>query len=205
MALGLLNYGVGNLGSLGNSLTHLGIPFRIASTADDLAGLSHVLLPGVGAFAPAMACLRERRLDAALRAHVQAGGRLLGICLGMQLLFDSSAEGGRHPGLGLVPGSVEPLDATDPTLRIPHMGWNDVTAAPHSRLLTGCGQHPDFYFVHSYRCLPTDATAITGTCVYGSAFAAVVEAGTVMGCQFHPEKSQRNGLAVLRAFAELPC
>lgn len=204
--IGIISYGVGNLTSVCNSLERIGVRFELVERPEDLARHVKLLLPGVGAFAGAAARLRDRDLGEAIIERARSGKvQLLGVCLGMQLLYESSAEGGRHEGLGLVPGTVERLGAEDDALRIPHVGWNSVAAAPGSRLLAGCGSAPDFYFVHSFCGLAVDRQAVAGTCTYGRTFDAVVEAGNVMGCQFHPEKSQRHGLRVLQNFAALPC
>lgn len=204
--IGVLNYGVGNLASVCNSLDRLGIRFELVESPEDVARHVKLLLPGVGAFAGAAARLRERDLDTAIVERSRAGSALvLGVCLGMQLLYESSAEGGRHDGLGLIRGTVEFIGDGDNQIRVPHMGWNSVVAAQDSRLLEGCGSNPDFYFVHSFCGVAADRRVVAGTCTYGRTFDAVVEAGNVMGCQFHPEKSQGHGLRVLQNFAALPC
>jgi glutamine amidotransferase len=204
--IGVVDYGVGNLTSVCNSLERIGVRFAVLRSAEEVAHYPKLLLPGVGAFSTAVVELRSRNLDHAIVESVQSQrAQVLGICLGMQLLYDSSSEGGRHAGLGLLPGTVEYLGEGHTDLRIPHMGWNSVRASRDSRLLAGCGQDPDFYFVHSYCCLARDRSVVTGSCIYGRDFDAVVEAGNVMGCQFHPEKSQRDGLRVLRNFAMLQC
>ena len=204
--IGVVGYGVGNLTSVCNSLEHVGISFALVESPEDVARFSKLVLPGVGAFAAAAGELRARNLDRAIVDSARARNvQVLGICLGMQLLYDSSVEGGRHAGLGLLPGTVEYLGDGQDDLRIPHIGWNSVKVKPGSRLLVGCGTDPDFYFVHSYCGRAHDSMAVAGTCTYGREFDAVVEAGNVMGCQFHPEKSQRLGLRILQNFSMLPC
>lgn len=201
----MVSYGVGNLTSVCNSLQRVGVGFELVESPDQVRRHKKLLLPGVGAFAAAADRLRSRNLDEAIVDAVRSEStQVLGICLGMQLLFDASMENGRHAGLGLLPGTVEFMGG-DTNLRIPHMGWNSVTPRPLSRLLAGCGSNPDFYFVHSYACVARDRSAVAGTCNYGREFDAVVEAGSVMGCQFHPEKSQQHGLRILRNFAGIPC
>lgn len=205
-SIGIVSCGIGNITSVGNALHRVGAAWALVETPSDVARFRKVILPGVGAFGPAMSRLREAGLDRALVEGVRgAGTHLLGICLGMQLLFETSTEHGVHAGLGLVPGTVELLGQDDPALRVPHIGWNSVVPAASSRLLAGCGPSPDFYFVHSYACHAADRATVGGTCEYGGAFDAVVESGPVFGCQFHPEKSQRPGLQVLKNFSEIPC
>ena len=130
---------------------------------------------------------------------------LLGICLGMQILFESSVEHGYHRGLGFIEGDVLFLGESDRGLTIPHVGWNDLSVRSGSRLLKGLPNEKSFYFVHSYYCHVTDKSVVTGTVEYGIYLAAVVESGNIFGCQFHPEKSQKNGLSVLRNFDEIIC
>jgi glutamine amidotransferase len=188
----LVDAGGANLGSVRVALERLGVRVRLARDADDLRGAGHVLLPGVGSAAHAMALLRERGLAEVLgRLEVP----LLGICLGMQLLFDASDEGD-VACLGLLPGRVRRLPSA-PGLRVPHMGWNTLEPRAPSRLLAGLDRAAQFYFVHGYA---APASAAVATCRHGDAFAAVVEQGLVAGTQFHPERSAGAGARVLANF-----
>jgi glutamine amidotransferase len=158
------------------------------------------VIPGVGAFRDAIARLRERGLAQALRDVAAAGRPVLGVCLGMQLLASRSTEFGSHEGLDLIAGSVELIE-TDPALRIPHVGWNDLTVRRPDAVLGVLGPEPTFYYVHSYEFLPEDPESVTGVTDYGRPVTACVGAGNVFGVQFHPEKSGPDGLALLSAFA----
>jgi imidazole glycerol phosphate synthase glutamine amidotransferase subunit len=189
--IGVVDGGSGNLRSLENALVALGRSSRRVAAPEGLAGVDPVILPGVGHFGAAARSLKDRGLDAALRTHVTTGGRLLGICLGMQLLFEGSAEAPGVPGLGLLPGTCAALDA--PGLKVPHMGWNRLVFSPGNRRV-------EAYFVHSFAvgAWPADRPADwTAVCAYGREFLAAFRAGNLVGCQFHPEKSGRWGLAFL--------
>lgn len=199
----ILDYGVGNLFSLKASLAAIGQEAHISADPQEIAAADRLILPGVGAFADAIAKLRACGLDRVLCGEAARGKPILGICLGMQLLFTHSFEFGRHEGLGLIPGSVRPIaDMIPPELKIPHIGWN--------RLDCGTPRHPLFrdlspedcvYFVHSFAA--TDcANDVIASSEYGAALTAAVARGNVMGCQFHPEKSGSVGLSILRAFCE---
>lgn len=202
--ISVLDYGIGNLASVMNALRYIGVECEPIESPRQVKSSGRLLLPGVGAFEPAITRLRERGLDDALVEHARIHGRpLLGICLGMQLLLGESAESGRHRGLGLIDGVVRNLGEIAPGLVVPHVGWNDVVPTRPSRLLGEDSPVQACYFVHGYYCDITDAAHVAGQTSYGSRFASVLEAGNVYGCQFHPEKSQRAGLAMLRRFAEL--
>lgn len=182
--IGILEYGCGNLASLENALEVLGFAHQRVGTPEALAACDRLILPGVGHFGHAMSNLRERGLEAALKAWDRP---LLGICLGMQLLFEGSTEAPDAPGLSLLPGRFEAF--TDPALKVPHMGWSPLTFQ---------GRTPPVYFVHSYR-LPRweGPPADLGTATYGDPFIACFRSGRLSGFQFHPEKSSREGLALL--------
>lgn len=200
----VLDTGLSNLDSIVRALEVCGGVAATARAAPDLARAGRVVLPGVGAFPDGMRALTERGLDTALREHAAAGRPLLGVCLGMQLLASSSTEGGTvTPGLGLVPGEVVRLEP-DAHERIPHIGWNEVDHRAESPLLEGIDDGADFYFVHSYH-LRAVGSAVVATTPYAGGFASVVGAGCVAGVQFHPEKSQRRGMQLLRNFLEAPC
>jgi glutamine amidotransferase len=158
-------------------------------------------VPGVGAFPPAMARLRELGLDDVVREQVGAGAPVLGICLGFQLLYTRSEEHELVDGIGLLSGTVTRLQA--PGLKVPHMGWNEVVLERPSALTEGFGATASFYHVHSYAARPDDEAEVVGRGEYGERFVSIVERGTIMGAQFHPEKSSRNGLALLRNFTRV--
>ena len=204
--IAIVDYGVGNLFSLASSVRSLGAEVRVTRSAEDLCAADHILLPGVGAFADAMDKLRATGLVPVLREQA-AVTPLLGICLGMQLLFDCSSEYGDHAGLGLIPGRVCPLadDLADPALKVPHIGWNALHITP------GRADDPLFryvkdgeyvYYVHSYYAKHC-AESTLATSDYSIPVTGAVRRGLVYGTQFHPEKSGDTGLRLLRAFAEL--
>lgn len=195
-AVALVDAGGANLGSVRYALERLGVSPVQVRDADGLRGARRVILPGVGAARPAMALLRERGLDAALRALEVP---LLGICLGMQLLFEASEEGDVAT-LGLLPGRVTRLHGTT-TERIPHMGWNSIEPIRASALLRGIGPEAQAYFVHGFAAPVTDDCV--ATCTHGDRFAAVVERGRVAGAQFHPERSAALGARLLANFLGL--
>ena len=197
--IAVVDYGMGNKRSVEKALEHVGASPRITASAAEIRAADAVVLPGVGAFPEAMRRLRATGLDAVVRERAGAGVPLLGICLGMQLLFESSTEHEGAAGLGLLRGEVSALRA--PTL--PHIGWNEVAFSRESPLTAGLGDAAAFYHVHSFVCRPEDADDVVGRGDYGERFASIVQRGTVMGAQFHPEKSSRDGLELLRNFARL--
>lgn len=201
MSVSVIDYGLGNLGSVVNMFKRIGTEVRTISTPDEVAASERVLLPGVGAFDHGMSRLAETGLDSALRDFAGTGKPFMGICLGMQLLLDSSEEG-ELPGLGVIHGESRKFDPT-PGLRIPHMGWNPVVAQREDSLLDGLEADNRFYFVHSYRVVPADDADTLGVTDYGVDFASMIRSGNVMGAQFHPEKSHFFGMTVLRNFANL--
>ncbi len=201
--VGLIDYGMGNLRSVQNALEKLGASVFIAREGGDLAKADRLVLPGVGAFGDAMANLHARGWVEPM-AHFALSEQkpFIGICLGMQLLAERGTEYGEHRGLGWLPGAVLKLDR--PGARIPHMGWNDVRAVNKSGLLRDLGDGASCYFVHSYAFVPSDPAIVSGLTDYaGKDFVSVVERGNLVGAQFHPEKSQKHGLAILQRFLEL--
>jgi glutamine amidotransferase len=202
MNIGVIDYGMGNRRSVEKALAHVGARVSVTHDHDELDECDGLVLPGVGAFPKAMRNLRELGLAELIRARVEDGTPLLGICLGMQLLFDRSEERGATPGLGLIAGEVTRLQADG--LRIPHIGWNEVRFERPSPLLAGL---PDrgcpFYHVHSFAARPTDHDTVVGTCEYGEQFVTCVGRGSVFGVQFHPEKSSLNGLRMLDSFVAI--
>ncbi len=204
MKAALIDYGAGNLRSVANALRELGIDPLITASAADLTDATHLILPGVGSFGDCMAQLQSRNLIEPIQDWVAAGKPYLGICLGYQLLFDSSEESPGVAGLGIVPGVVRRFQQT-PGLKIPHMGWNSaVPRKPDTGNWAGLGAEPYFYFVHSYFPVPDDASVIAAETTYGAdTFAAAIEMPNLLACQFHPEKSQDAGLRLIRNFLGL--
>jgi len=192
--IAIVDYGMGNRRSLEKALAHVGAASVITSDHDAIRGADAVILPGVGAFPEAMRHVNRLGLADVLTGLTQP---LLGICLGMQLLFESSSEHEGAAGLGILPGTVTPLQSP----RLPHIGWNLVTFERDSVLTEGIGRQAAFYHVHSFACRPADPDDVVGTSEYGERFVSVVERGNVMATQFHPEKSSRDGLRLLSNFA----
>ena len=202
MEIAIVDYGVGNLFSLACSARAVGAEARVASDPEEIKSADLLILPGVGAFEDAAGKLSASGMARAVKEHAAAGKPLLGICLGMQLLFEKSFEYGEHAGLGLVPGAVRPLSfAAEKGLKIPHMGWNSLEIKQKSPLFKYVKNGDFVYFVHSYHaeCPLEYVTAVSD---YGGEVTACVRRENVFGCQFHPEKSGGTGLGILRAFCE---
>lgn len=200
----IVDYGAGNLRSVHQALIHLGAAVAVHSDPDRLKGFSHLVLPGVGSFRRAMELIRCRGLDQLLCERVAEGVPLLGICLGMQLLASRSSEDGETTGLGLIAGDVDRF-AFDPAgcgLKIPHVGFDALSPVAGSRLFAGFAQDADFYFTHSYRLRCAAAEPVAAQAWHGEPYVAAVEQGALAGTQFHPEKSQANGLKLLLNFLE---
>ncbi len=199
----IVDYGVGNLFSLRSSLESVGADVIVTSDVRQLKEADKIILPGVGAFADAAQKLRSLGLDEQLKELAADGKPIMGICLGMQLLFEKSYEYGEHRGLGLIPGSVVPIsDAIPSDLKVPHIGWNSLSFGGKNSKLFRYIKEGDFvYFVHSYYAADCDDYVIASA-QYGVPLTAAVERGNVCGCQFHPEKSGSVGLNILRAFCE---
>ncbi len=194
----ILDYGVGNLRSVEKALEHIGATATISADPAEVRGADGLILPGVGAFPKAMERIRERGLDELIVEARDAGVPILGICLGLQLLFDSTTELGGAEGLGLLAGEVDGLDA--PGLKIPHIGWSPVRWEKESRLAEGIDSETPFYLVHSFAPKP-ESDDLLGTAAYGARFACAAERDNVYGVQFHPEKSSAAGLRLLSNFA----
>lgn len=199
--IGIVDYGMGNRRSVEKALAHVGARASISADPHDLAACDGLVLPGVGAFPAAMAALGRLGLDDVVREQVAAGMPLLGICLGMQVLFDSTTELGGAAGLGLLAGEVRALPAGG--LRIPHIGWNRVTWRRPSALTAGLPAACAFYHVHSFVAAPGDPADVLGEGDYGGPFVSAVAREPVFGVQFHPEKSSTHGLALLENFAAI--
>ena len=202
--IAIVDYGVGNLYSLCSSLRAIGADAIVTPDADVLRAADRIILPGVGAFADAAAKLRATGLDQVICEQAAAGKKIMGICLGMQMLFEKSYEYGEHDGLGLIPGRIVPMAGYIPEdLKVPHIGWNPlIFKGERHPLLRYLKEGDCVYFVHSYFAADCDDSVIA-TAEYGRELTAAVARGNVMGCQFHPEKSGPVGLSILRAFCEL--
>ena len=200
--IGIVDYNMGNLASVKNAFDKIGAKAEIVSDPDKLNDYEKLLFPGVGAFGDAMEHLRDTGLDEAMKEFVKSGKYVLGVCLGMQLLFESSEEFGEHEGLGIIPGKVVRFDKKiQKTHKVPHMGWNKMFFKGHSPLFEGL-ENPYLYFVHSYHVVCEDDFAI-GKTVYGYEFVSAVNKENVFGFQPHPEKSHKAGLRVLQNFVKL--
>jgi imidazole glycerol-phosphate synthase subunit HisH len=197
--IAVVDVGMGNRRSVEKALEHVGARPVLTADHEVVRGADALVLPGVGAFPEAMRRLTASGLDAVVRERVADGVPLLGICLGMQLLFERSDEHEGAAGLGLLAGEVTALRAP----RLPHIGWNEVAFERSSPLTAGLGEGAAFYHVHSFVCRPADRADVVGRGDYGERFASIVARENVMGVQFHPEKSSRDGLALLRNFARL--
>jgi glutamine amidotransferase len=198
--VGIVNYGMGNLRSVEKALERVGAEPLISDEPEPLGRADGLILPGVGAFPKAMERIRERGFDDYLSSRIVAGTPVLGVCLGMQLLFERSTEGGGADGLGLLRGGVERLDA--PGLKLPHIGWSPLRLQRGSALTEGLADGEPFYFVHNYAPRP-EPEELLGSADYGERFAAVVGRHPVYGAQFHPEKSSTAGLRMLASFVSI--
>jgi imidazole glycerol-phosphate synthase subunit HisH len=197
--IAIVDYGMGNRRSAEKALEHVGARPALTADHDTVRAADAIVIPGVGAFPEAMRRFRAAGLDELIRDRAEAGVPILGLCLGMQLLFESSTEHEGARGLGLLAGEVTPLRAP----KVPHIGWNLVTFERPSALAGGLGEAAAFYHVHSLACRPADPADVVGRGEYGERFVSIVERGNVMGVQFHPEKSSRDGLALLRNFTRV--
>jgi glutamine amidotransferase len=200
--IAIIDYEMGNLRSVQKALERVGHAATITSDPAVLADAQKIVLPGVGAFRDAIAALRERKLVEPIRAAIESGKPFLGICLGLQLLFDKSYEDGEHQGLGVFPGEVVRFNV--PTeYKVPHMGWNQLRFRSRPPIFEGVEDGAHFYFVHSYYVVPKDASLIATETEYPRAFCSSVWRDRLFAVQFHPEKSQSAGLRLLKSFAEL--
>jgi glutamine amidotransferase len=200
----VIDYGMGNLRSVYNAFRHIGIEAELATTPRPLADAGAIVLPGVGAFGETMKNLeRMGFVEALQREVIEKGKPFLGICIGMEVMLTRSFEHGEHAGLAWIAGDVRRFDNSPPqqNLRVPHVGWNSVDFDRADPLVQDLGGRQDFYFVHSYYCQPRDAAMVVGSCDYGTRFAAIVANGNLRGVQFHPEKSHRAGLTLLKNWA----
>ena len=200
--IGIVDYGMGNLRSVQKALEKVGAETRICTEPTELAEVQKLVLPGVGAFRDAIRELHEKRFVEPILDHIQADKPFLGICLGLQMLFDVSDEDGRWEGLGVIPGKVVRFE-DQAGLKIPHMGWNRLEIVGQPRLLEGLPSDAHFYFVHSYYVVPEEESVIAACTEHGTRFVSAISRGNLFATQFHPEKSQRVGLKLLANFAAL--
>jgi glutamine amidotransferase len=201
MTVSLIDYGLGNLGSVVNMLKRVGAESRLVRTPEEILASDRLLLPGIGAFDTGIRLLTEQGVVSAIREFAVSGKPLFGICLGMQLLLDGSAEG-IEPGLGLIPGTSTRF-TEQPGVRVPHMGWNHAVVTRDDPLMAGLDAESRFYFVHSYQVVPTRDDDMLAVTDYGGPFASMIRSENVMGAQYHPEKSHAFGMRVLSNFAAL--
>ena len=200
--LGIIDYGAGNLSSVCNTFRAIGVEGRLVRTADDLNGITHLVLPGVGAFGDCSRALKEQELVTPVRQWIEQDKPFLGICIGYQILFDSSDETPGAEGLGVFRGHVQRFPESE--LKIPHMGWNTVHPInSDDPVWNDMGEAPHFYYVHSYFPVPEDNLLVAATSAYGVTYAAAIRKGRLLATQFHPEKSQLLGLRLLQNFLTL--
>lgn len=200
--LGIIDYGAGNLQSVRNSLLAAGQEGCIVRSPQDLDGITHLVLPGVGAFGDCSSALKKQGLDTAIKEWIAADKPFLGICIGYQILFESSEESAEAEGLGIFKGKVRRF--SDVGLKIPHMGWNPVSLSDvNDPIWRDMHEDPQFYFVHSFFPEPLDESLIAARCDYADNFAAAIRIGKIVATQFHPEKSQKLGLQLLSNFLKL--
>ena len=200
-AVTIVDYGMGNLRSVSKAIEKFGHVAKVTGDPDEVARADRLILPGVGAFRDAIARLRDDNLVQPIRDFVRSGRPFLGICLGLQLLFDRGFEDGEYDGLGLVAGDVVRFQFDDPALKIPHMGWNQLKVHRAAPILKDVPEDASVYFVHSYHVRPSDESVIATTTDYGGVFCSMIWKDNVVATQFHPEKSQSLGLAMLENFA----
>ena len=200
--IAIIDYGVGNLRSVQKAFEAVGQQAEVTSDKAMIEAASHVVLPGVGAFGAAAATLRSHGLEDVARDAAVSGRPFLGICVGMQLLFDVSFEYGEHAGLGLLPGSVVSFDTSNPQAKVPQIGWNAIEWQMENALTAAVPSGSMAYFVHSFYCKPLETSDVLATTFHGIGYASAVQRGNITGVQFHPEKSGDVGLALIRAWAE---
>jgi len=197
----IIDYGLGNLTSVKNSLALLNIDALVSHNISDIQKATHLILPGVGSFEHGMKGLRERNLISILQQEVRVKKKkILGICLGMQLFATEGSEYGNHEGLDFIPGRVTKIDISYSGYRLPHIGWNNVRTVGAHSITKNFDKDPIFYFVHSYHFVPDNKNAVAGVCDYGHEIVSVVENENIFGVQFHPEKSHEDGLQIFKNF-----
>ena len=204
MPIAIIDYGMANLRSVQKAFEQVGVTAHIISTPEEIRRADRIVLPGVGAFADAVQTLREKELAPPILEHIKSGKPFLGICLGLQMLFDASYEDGVHQGLGVIRGKTIRFDVDQTlNLKVPHMGWNQLNLQRPSPIFKDLPQTPSVYFVHSYHVVPEDPTVIATTTDYGPPFVSSIWRDNIVATQFHPEKSQKIGLQILKNFAAM--
>ena len=199
--ISIIDYGLGNLFSVSRAFEHVGAEISVITKPEEIRSAGHLLLPGVGAFAKGMDELTKRDFIESIKQHATSGKPLLGICLGMQMLFESSDEKGEYQGLGIIKGKVARIPDT---LKVPHIGWTKLFKNGQPRILGGIGEQDSFYFVHSYHGICENPADLAAYAVYGgNKITASIEKENIFGCQFHPEKSAESGLNICRSFLKL--
>ena len=201
--IAIIDYGFGNIKSIINALKFCSAEYEVINSPEKISNFGGAVLPGVGAFGPASVFLRESGFDISIRNYVKSGKMLFGICLGFQLFFAKSYENGMHEGLGLIEGEVKKFELSVNSLKVPHIGWNNVEITETSyakKMFSGIANNEKFYFVHSYYALPEDKRKVSGFCGYGTEFCSSVAFENVWGSQFHAEKSGDKGLKIISNF-----
>jgi len=201
--VGVIDYGICNLSSVLNAFLHIGCDVRIVSDRKKITEFTHLVLPGVGSFPKGMENLQKRGLDEAICREAERGTPILGLCLGMQLFAEVGEEFGSTIGLGLIQGRVSIIDVNQSGLRLPHVGWNKVYLNDNSAIVAGAQEYSVYYFVHSYAYSDPDASYVVGVCDYSSKIVSIIEKDNIFGAQFHPEKSQSDGLLLLKNFTSI--
>ena len=204
MTVAVIDYNMGNIGSVVNACELIGSSVFVANKPNKLTEADKIILPGVGAFGDGISNLLRFGWVESLEEEIRRKGKpFLGICLGMQLLATTGTENGLHEGIGWIEGVSDVLDIKDTDLRLPHIGWNDVKIINHGKLFKDIDDNSDFYFLHSYHLVPKNKNIITSVCEYGVQFSASLQFGNIYATQFHPEKSQKSGLSFLQNFLNL--
>jgi glutamine amidotransferase len=201
--VGIIDYGICNLSSVVNAFLHIGCDVKIVSDRKKFAEFTHLVLPGVGSFPKGMENLQKKGLDEAICREAERGKPILGLCLGMQLFAETGEEFGLTNGLGLIQGSVSIINVNQSELRVPHVGWNKVYLNKNSIIAAGIQQSSAFYFIHSYSYSDSEASYVVGVCDYSSKIVSIIEKDNIFGAQFHPEKSQSDGLLLLKNFSNI--
>ncbi len=203
MKIGIIDVGVGNLGSFGSAMSKLNLNFKICKNHHDLKDVNKLILPGVGAFSDFMSKIKKKKIDKVIKEKINSNVKILGICLGFQVFFSDSEEHGKSEGLNILEGKIESINKLGKNIRIPHVGWNSCKFIKQNILFDGIKNNSDFYFSHSFYLNKCSTSIKIGETNYHKKFVSVVNFKNIYGVQFHPEKSQLNGLKLLKNFAEI--